>query len=328
MSETSEARPKSVEESKRRTGMAGFFARLVREKPLGTVGLVVILVLLFCAVFADLAWVGLPDVGVVPYGLNERHVRDRLEGPSVNYWLGTDQMGRDLLTRVIYAARAALLVGLGVNAIALIISLIGGMLCGFLGGIFDLVFQRFVDAWMGFPPLIILIALSSLFGTGLWQVIFIIGLQYGITGTRAVRGLVIATREDEYVDAAEAIGCSTWRVITRHILPNILPGEIVLFTASVPTAILLEASLSFLGFGIPPPHPSFGSMLAYGADIWGWQNPWMIFWPGFFLAIVVYGVNMFGDAVRDLIDPRLRGGTGSYAGTKMKKKKDQGRKAE
>jgi len=155
-------------------------------------------------------------------------------------------------------------------------------------------------------------------GPGMWQVIIVMGIQWGITGSRVIRGATISTKENVYVEAAKAIGCPTTRILTRHILPNIMAPIIILFTTRVPAMILLEASLSFLGYGIPPPAPSWGGMLSGSARTYMFRAPWMAIWPGLALSTVVYGVNMFGDALRDLLDPRLRGGAGRY-GVRVKK---------
>jgi peptide/nickel transport system permease protein len=186
------------------------------------------------------------------------------------------------------------------------------MTSGYIGGKFDLVVQRFVDAVMCFPGLVLLMVLITVIGPGLWQVIIVIGISWGITGSRMVRGPTIAIRENVYVVAAEAIGCSTTRMLTRHILPNVTAPIIVLLTTRVPGVIITEASLSFLGFGIPPPTPSWGGMLSGSGRKYMFLAPWMALWPGLALSIVVYGVNMFGDAVRDILDPRLRSGVGRY----------------
>jgi peptide/nickel transport system permease protein len=191
------------------------------------------------------------------------------------------------------------------------------MTSAFFGGKLDLILQRFVDAWMCFPGIVMLIVIISLTGPGMWQVIVVLGIQYGMGSSRIVRSAVFGIKENVYVEAARAIGCSNTRILTRHILPNIMAPVIIMFSTLVPMAILGEASLSFLGFGIPPPQPSWGGMLAGTSRSYMFLAPWMAIWPGLALAIVVYGVNMFGDAVRDLLDPRLRGGVGRY-GVKVK----------
>ncbi len=298
-----------VAERKRHSWLVGFFIRLVKEKPLGTVGLVITLLLLFTGIFADF---------LAPYGMNETHMAARLAPPSFTYWLGTDNLGRDLLTRVIFGARISVIIGLAVSTLATIISIIIGTLSGYIGGKFDLVVQRFVDITMSLPALILIMVIISLVGQGVLQLIIVLGLLWGVMGSRIIRSAVIGIKENVYVEAARAIGCPMARILTRHILPNIMAPTIILFSTRVPHAIMVEASLSFLGFGIPAPTPSWGGMLSGSGRIYMYLAPWMVIWPGLALSIVVYGVNMFGDAVRDLLDPRLRGGVGRY-GVRAKK---------
>jgi len=298
-----------VAERKRHSWLVGFFIRLVKEKPLGTAGAVITLLLLFAGIFADF---------LAPYGMNETRVGPFLDAPSARFWLGTDHLGRDLLSRVILGARISVIVGLAATALATLLSVIIGILSGYIGGKFDLVVQRFVDAWMCMPWLPILIVIMSLVGQGMLGLIIVMGLWYGITGSRLVRSAVISIKWNVYVEAAVAIGCPTRRILTRHILPNIMAPTIILFSTSVPGVILTEAALSFLGFGIPPPEPSWGGMLSGTGRTYMEQSIWMVLWPGLALSTVVYGINMFGDAVRDLLDPRLRGGAGRY-GVRVKK---------
>jgi len=292
-----------VGERKRHSFLVDLVIRLVREKPLGTVGGVITLLLLLTAIFANF---------LAPYGMNETNVADSMLPPSAKYWLGTDNLGRDMFSRVIFGARVSVIVGLAGSTIATILSSIIGIISGYIGGKFDLVVQRFVDATMCIPGLVLMLVIISIIGPGMLQVIIVLGLRWGIVGSRIVRGATIGIRKNVYVEAATAIGCSTPRLLTRHILPNIMAPTIILFTTRVPNVILTEASLSFLGFGIPPPEPSWGGMLSGSGRDYMMDAPWMVIWPGLALASVVYGINMFGDAVRDLLDPRLRGGVGRY----------------
>ena len=179
--------------------------------------------------------------------------------------------------------------------------------------------QRFVDAWMCLPGLVLMMVIISIVGPGMLTVTIVLGLSTGIVGSRIVRSAAISAKEDMYVQAAVAVGCPTSRILIRHILPNILAPIIILFSIRVPNVILAEAALSFLGFGIPPPTPSWGGMLSGPGRQYMFRAPWLVIWPGLALGIVVYGMNMFGDAVRDLLDPRLRGGVGRY-GMRTKKK--------
>ena len=300
-----------VAERKRHSRLVGFLIRLVKEKPLGTVGLAITLILLLAGIFAEF---------LAPYGMNESHMADALMAPSARYWLGTDNVGRDILSRVIFGARISVIVGLSAATLATVISVIIGGVSGYIGGKFDLTVQRFVDARLCIPGLILLIVIISVIGPGIWQLIIAMGISWGIGGSRLIRGAVIGIKENVYVEAAKAIGCSTTHILTRHILPNIMAPTIILFSVRVPAIIITEASLSFLGFGVPPPTATWGAMLSGQARVYMLQAPWMAIWPGLALAIVVYGVNMFGDAVRDILDPRLRGGAGRYGVRKPKKK--------
>jgi peptide/nickel transport system permease protein len=200
----------------------------------------------------------------------------------------------------------------------LIVFLTIGILSGYIGGKFDLIVQRFVDSIMSIPGLILLMVIMSIVGVGFGPIIIVVGILMGIGGSRIIRGAVISIKEEVYVQAAIAIGCPTHRVLLRHILPNISALAVTLFSIQVPEAILIESTLSFLGLGIPPPDPSWGGMISGSARSWMIKAPWMVIWPGLVLSIVVYGTNMFGDAVRDLLDPKLKGGIGRY-GVKIKK---------
>ena len=290
-------------EKKRHGALIDFFVRLVKEKPLGTIGGVITLIFIATAIFSNF---------LAPYGMNEIGVGANLDPPSAKHLLGTDHLGRDELSRIIFGARISVIVSLLATSLSILVSTIIGVLSGFIGGKFDLAVQRFVDAWMCFPGLIVLLVAVTIVGPGMWQIIFILGLLYGIAGSRIVRSAVITINENLFVVAARAVGCSSTRILYRHILPNIMAPLIVLFTTRVPGMILNEAGLSFLGLGIPPPTPSWGGMLSMDGRRFMMQGPWLAIWPGAALALVVYGVNMFGDAIRDLLDPRMRGGQGRY----------------
>ena len=299
-------------EKRRHNLLAEVLTRLLREKPMGVVGGVIVLVMFLTGIFADV---------LAPQGFDETNVLLRLKPPgTAGFLLGTDGVGRDMLSRVIFGARISMIVGLTATAISVAEATVIGILCGWLGGKFDIVAQRFVDAWMSFPNLIILMTIMSLVGAGLWQLILVLGITGGLGGgTRVVRSAVLSIRENVYMQAATAVGCSTGRMLTRHVLPNIMAPIIIMFTIGMGGVILAEASLSFLGFGIPPPTPSWGGMLSGEGRARMQEAPWMVLWPGLALSIAVFGINMFGDALRDILDPRLRGGVGRYAGAKKKK---------
>ena len=287
--------------------------RLLKEKPLGTAGFVIVIVLLFAGIFAD--W-------LAPYHYMYQDLDRILEPPSAEFLLGTDNLGRCLLSRIIYGARISTLVGLCVPAIQSTMQLLIGGLAGYFGGKVDLIIMRFVDTMMCFPPLVIMLTVVAIIGPGLVQLILLLGILGGLGGAnRATRSYVINIKENVYVEAARAIGAPDLRIMFRHIVPNIMPLVIVGFTMSMGGAILAESSLSFLGFGIPPPYPSWGAMLSGQSRRYMFTAPWLAIWPGLCLAIVVWGMNMFGDGVRDVLDPRLRGGLGSYSLNAKKLKK-------
>jgi len=297
------------------------FIRLLKEKPLGTVGLVLVVALLFTGIFADLGWLGLPGVGLAPEGFNVPHTGQRLDGPSAEYPLGNDHLGRDMLSRVIWGARLSMIVGIAATTIHTVISTGIGMLSAYLGGKFDLIVQRFVDAWICFPQLVILITLMAIVGPGLLQIILVLGVASGLSAIRFKRSLVFSIKENQYVHASKAIGAKTGRILWYHLLPNIMPMIIVLFTIGMGGVILAEASLSFLGLGLPPPEPSWGGMISGSGRRYMTIAPWMAVWPGLALTLAVFGINMLGDALRDLLDPRLRGKIGTYGGKAPKKVK-------
>lgn len=302
--------------SGRRSPVVDGLVKLVTKKPLGLVGGIIVLVMFGTGIFAPV---------LAPYDYGEIHLGDRLGAPSSQYLLGTDALGRDTLSRVIYGARISMLIGLGATSLSVVVSSAIGGVSGFLGGKFDLTVQRFVDAWMCFPWLIIMITIMSIVGTGVGQLILVLGVSGGIGGSRVVRSAVIGIKQNVYVEASQAVGCTTTRILTRHILPNIMAPIIILFSVGMGGVILAEASLSFLGYGVPPPHPSWGAMLSTEGRAYMLHAPWLAFWPGLALSVAVFGINVFGDALRDLLDPRLRGGIGRY--TRGKTRKRVGRKS-
>ena len=293
--------PSAVIAPKRRNKLAEFFIRLVKEKPLGTACGIIILLLIFVAIFG---------VQLAPYPYKEMHLIDRLQAPSARYLLGTDHVGRDLLSRLIFGARISILVGLTVTTIDVVMSTLIGGTSGFLGGKFDLLVQRWCDGFSVFPGLLLLLTIMSIVGQGLPQIILVLGISGGLNGSRLLRGAVIGIKESDYFQAAEAIGSPKWRTLVRHVLPNIMPVVIIMFSMSIGGVIMLLASLGFLGYGLPPGIPDWGGMLSREGRRYMEQAPHLALFPGLALTIAVYSLNMFGDAMRDLLDPRLRGGEG------------------
>ncbi len=302
--------PSPIREPKRRGRSADFFIRLLREKPLGTACGMIVLLFIVLAIFADV---------LAPYPYWEAHLADRMQGASARYLLGTDQLGRDFLSRLIVGARISMLVGLAATALNVVVAVLIGGISGFIGGKFDLVMQRLVDAWMAFPGLLLLLTIMSIVGRGMPQIIVVLGITGGIAASRIVRSAVIGVKENDYFLAARAVGTPTTQILLRHVLPNIMATVIIIFSINIGGVIISEASLSFLGFGLPVKIPSWGGMLSREGRRFMEQAPWLALWPGLCLTITVYSFNMFGDALRDLFDPRLRGGQGSYGARKRKR---------
>jgi peptide/nickel transport system permease protein len=272
--------------------------RLVKEKPLGAFGGLLVLVLMLCAIFAH--W-------IAPYPYDETNVRQRLKPPSAQFYLGTDNLGRDVFSRIIYGARISVTVGFGAVTLSVLLATIMGVTSGYFGGKVDVFVQRIVDAAMAFPPLVILLSIMAVLGPGLLNVILVLGIVPSANRSRVIRSATLAAKENQYVEAARAVGASHLRIILCYILPNIMAPIIIVATNALGAVILVEATLSFLGFGVPPPYPSWGEMLSGSGRSYMYKAPWMAIWPGVAISLAVFGFNMLGDALRDLLDPRLRG---------------------
>ena len=287
----------------RRGSFREFLYRLVKEKKLGFLGAIIVILFFLIGVFAPL---------IAPDDVYQMKMRNRLKAPSTEFIMGTDHMGRSQYSRIIHGARISMVVGVSACALALVIATVLGLVSGYWGGKFDLVLQRFVDAWLGFPWLFIILAVMALIGPGMVQVILVLGAFWGIAHIRMVRGVVLSAKQNVYVEAARAVGAPTWRILIKHILPQVWAPIITMFSVALGGIILDEATISYLGFGIPPPQPSWGGMLSLEGRKYMLQAPWLALWPGLSLAVVIYGINMFGDALRDLLDPSLRGGAGRF----------------
>jgi peptide/nickel transport system permease protein len=279
-------------------GLAGL-GRLIARQPLGMAGGVIVLVLVATAVFApQLAPHGAKETGFAPY-----------VPPGREFPLGTDHLGRDLLSRVIHGARLSLYVGLTSVLFGVTLGSLWGVVTAYFGGVADATSQRVVDTLMALPPIILALSLMAALGQSVNNVILALTILLIPTASRTLRSLALSIRESPYVEAARAAGCAHGRVIALHVLPNVLATYIVLVTVNVSYAIVVEASLSFLGLGAPPDEPSWGAMLTAGTQAIE-QAPWMFLFPGLAISLTVFGLNLFGDAIRDLTDPRLRGGLG------------------
>ncbi len=272
--------------------------RFARRQPIGAFSAAVLVLLVFVAVFADV---------IAPYSPTRNNVGESLINPSTDHFFGTDQFGRDLFSRVIHGARISLYVGLGATFGAAAFATILGAVSGYVGGVFDYIVQRFVDASQALPPLVMLIAILVVLEPSVTNVIIALAARGSLSLSRVVRGAVIGIRAFPFIDAARAMGASTPRILLRHILPNILPVVVVLMSTSIGGYIVAEASLSFLGFGVPPPTPSWGGIMSAEGRLYMIVQPWILVFPTIALSLVVYVMNMFGDALRDELDPRLRG---------------------
>jgi peptide/nickel transport system permease protein len=280
----------------RRSRLNGFW-QFCRQNPLGAAGGLVVIAMIAMAALADV---------VTFYDPTRNNFGVMLEPPSADYWLGTDQFGRDLYTRIIYGARTALLVGFVSAFVGATLGLILGVASAYFGGWFDLVLQRFMDVVMAFPLVILALAVVSIFGTGTLNVILAITIPFIPRCARVVRSSALAVREMPYIDAARACGFSHSRIVLRHMVPNVMAPYLVMITAFVGQAILIEASLSFLGLGVQEPVPAWGLMLRGGAQDYAETAPWVAIYPGIAISLAVFGFNLFGDALRDWLDPKIK----------------------
>jgi len=273
-------------------------ARFVRRKPLGALGAVIVVALLVMAVFAE---------RLAPYDYDETIRGARMKPPSAAHWLGTDNLSRDMWSRIVYGARVSVTVGVATVGLAVLLATAVGVSSGYFGGVYDLIVQRVVDAWLSFPYLVIVLSVMAVLGPGLLNVVLSLAAIIAAVNSRVIRGATIGVTQTTYVEAARALGCGHGRIILRHILPNVAATVIILATIGLGTAILAESALSFLGFGVPPPYPAWGAMLSGSGRTYMFRAPWMAIWPGVAISLAVFGFNMLGDALRDVLDPRLRG---------------------
>jgi peptide/nickel transport system permease protein len=272
--------------------------RLVLKKPLGAIGAVLILLLLAMALAA-------PVLAPYPYDIGV--AADRLQGPTLAHPFGTDANGRDLLSRIIWGARISVTIGFGAVALSTLLAVAVGVASGYFGGWFDLLVQRVVDVWISFPALVLLVSLVAILGPGLWSTTLVLGVLLAPGTSRVVRSAVLAMRDLPYVESARCAGAGHGRIVRSYVLPNVSAPIIVLATTQLGAAILAESTLSFLGYGVPPPFPTWGSMLSGTGRAFMIQSPWLSIWPGLAISAAVFGFNMLGDALRDVLDPRLRG---------------------
>ena len=269
----------------------------VASRPAGLFGLSVVGGLLILAIFAPF---------IAPYGPAEQDIANRLEGPSWDHLLGTDQLGRDLLSRLIYGVRVAMSVALPGVAAALAIGLVIGLIAGYLGGKTDNSMIVVMDTMQAFPAVILALTLLALLGASRTSVIVVIAVAFAPNYARVTRALVLTTKQNQFVEAARSLGAGNSRIVGIHILPNVVAPLFILLAMDLPAAITLEAGLSFLGLGVPPPTPSWGVILQDGFERVR-EHPWAIIWAGLTLMIVTLGCTFLGETLRDVVDPRLAG---------------------
>ena len=269
-----------------------------RKKPLGALGGVALLLVILTAIFAD---------QIAPYNPIQENYPVRLTPPTADYPFGTDAYGRDMFSRVVHGARVSLYVGTFAVVIGTVFGVAVGIATAYFGGYLDLVFQRFMDALMGFPGLVLALALVVALGASLNNVVLAIAIGFIPRMGRLARSSALSIKAEDYILAAHSVGLKPLRIMVLHVLPNSFAPIMVLASGYLGAAIITEASLSFLGLGVPPPHPSWGRMLQFAAKRWLEAAPWLSIFPGLALTVTVFGFNLFGDALRDVLDPRLRG---------------------
>jgi peptide/nickel transport system permease protein len=268
-----------------------------RRKPLGAVGAAIVVVMVLAGTLADV---------IAPYDPLATDYAQMMAPPSLAHWLGTDEFGRDLLSRIVYGAQTALLVGFTSSFVGATLGLVIGVASAYFGGRIDLAVQRVMDIFLSFPLIILALAVVATLGTGTDRVVLAIIVPMVPRAARVCRSSALAIRETTYVDAARAAGYGHRRIILRHMLPNVMAPYLVIVTAFLGQAILLEASLSFLGLGVQEPTPAWGLMLHGGATQYAESAPWMAIFPGLAISLAVFAFNLFGDSLRDVLDPRLR----------------------
>jgi peptide/nickel transport system permease protein len=294
---TRPARPVESPQALPRHHLWEAMCKFIRTKPLGTAGAAIIVLMALAAVCADF---------IAPYDVYELNQQLQFAPPSLAHWLGTDEFGRDVLTRLIYSARIALFIGLASSFLGTTTGAVLGVLSAYLGGKTDLWLQRLMDILLAFPLLVLALAIVTVLGRSMPNLIVAIAMPVIPRTARIVRASALAAKENVYVEAARAIGSSHLRVMVRHLMPNVMAPFLIVLTAQLGSVILTEASLSFLGLGTAEPTPSWGLMLSGGAPMYAEKAPWLAVFPGLSISLAVFGFNLFGDSLRDALDPKLR----------------------
>jgi peptide/nickel transport system permease protein len=290
--------PRTLPRPWRVPAMVRLVLTFARRKPLGAIGGAIVLALLIMAVFAG---------QIAPHAYDQSIRGARMKPPSSQFWMGTDNLSRDVWSRVVYGARISVTVGFATVALATLMATAIGVSSAYLGGAYDIVVQRVVDAWMSFPALVVILSLIAALGPGLPNLILALSILGAASASRVIRGATLSVIANPYVEGARAVGAGHLRIVLLHVLPNVTGTILILATIGLGTVILAESALSFLGFGIPPPYPSWGAMLSGSGRSFMYYAPWMALFPCAAISLAVFGFNMLGDALRDVLDPRQRG---------------------
>lgn len=301
--------------------------QLFRSKPLAGAGLVVLILLVLVAIFADVLAPVKMQAGTLPgnilyklekpYWMLSADERAAQKAAGMIYWLGTDNLGRDVLSYLIYGARTSVVLCLGVSILSTLISVIIGTLSATIGGKFDLIMQRFVDAFQCIPGMLLSMIIMNMLGNGVVQLIIVMAVPGGIANSRMIRSAAISVRDSGYVRSSTLLGATNWFKLKRHVLPNVLPIIIITAAGGLGGTVMMEASLNFLGFGVPVGTPSWGYMITNQGRANMFSAPYLCLFPGICIAIMVLAANLFGDGLRDVLDPRLQGGVGTYDSRKI-----------
>jgi peptide/nickel transport system permease protein len=270
-----------------------------RGRPIGIIGVFMVVVVLFLALFAPV---------IDRYDQNDANYKVRLEAPGMDHWMGTDELGRDIWSRIVHGARLSVTVAFISVFFGTGAGLILGVASGYLGGMVDRLIQRIVEIMIAMPAILLALALMATLGAGVDKVIIALSILNPWFTARIIRASVLSIKQNAYIDAAQVIGVPTITIMLRHIVPNVMPVYLIIVSSLLGTVILVESSLSYLGLGVPPPHPSWGRMLSGAAENYAVTAPWMVLIPGLAITWLTVGFNLFGDTLRDIWDPRLRGG--------------------
>lgn len=283
-------------EELKKTGLLKETWRSLRKNRLAMIGMGIVVVIALLCIFANV---------IAPYGLDDQVLRDRCQAPSAKHLFGTDHLGRDIFSRVLYGGRVSVAIGISCALLSAFFGIFFGSIAGYFGGVADDIIMRIVDIMMSLPGMLLSIAIVTALGNKTAFIIFAVGISYAPSASRIVRAVFLSAKEQEYVEAAKCIGASNFRIIMRHVLPNCLAPLIVFTTMCVANAILAASSLSFIGIGVQPPSPEWGAMLSV-ARPYIREYPYMVIFPGLAIMATIFGLNLFGDGLRDALDPRMK----------------------